>query len=898
MLDTSSVDQRGVTWTFTITPNASVQPSVVSGVAVSGASVNLSTNLSSGIKAPRFNPGPKAYGYADAEVNAPTLGDTYFNTAGVCGSASLRQYSNAGWQCGGGLGGLNGVGVPMLNGAKDPFVLTPIFQFSGFGDSYVYGAGAVNPATQSGFALIAQGVHAPSTNYAISGSTAPRIAKQVFANWAAFPSMPSVAFIDGGANDGSQDTCGGGATTVCMKNFSQAMNAAIARTAIPTSTRIMASTATASGAWTADSALAIMVNPYRSNPGTAMTASSSGASLTFSVPSSDSSIVGVTFEVANSQTGTFTVSVDGTLQTDLCSGTTTFTSAPCSTNLLQETVAPFRQAFAVTPNTSHTVVITTTNSALVDVVSVDWIDSATAATMNPTFVMGPNAVFQYATTYNTVLKSIADGLLANGLPVYYVDQINGTPGVNSTTDLSTTATATCNASAQASHPNSSCGYVHMAQTVENVEQAVGYHFSAPLGSGLIPDSTRPTLAASNNFTGASNSFKDVYVTAQGTAISSQNYNSSKYYFLSSYYGADGLAHTLSADIFGNLGAGTAPSYLLTFEGPASFGGTRTLSFTTNWDKIIFPPNTFSTNNVANGAQGGLGLKTTLPLTATNSFNTTTFACDTCAVVGSGQPPTAFLPNSVIVSATSTLTSDYFTNIVRCSAPDIVMTLSPSLPGQTWEIQNDNTAGMCTISYSGGIGNSVQTTTRDVGPNEAIVVSWTGASFTIVADGRPIGTIAIASSATPVFSTGWNVNRYILNGNVTSSTIPSGTDGQRLCMNIVQDATGGRTFVWPTNMAGPPVDKTANAVTSACFNYQTASSVWRLEGAIERTESGTVTLSGGTATYAPKLNYSATPNCWANDTTALAVATANATSTTSVTVNGTGSDVINVFCRGK
>lgn len=100
MLDTSSVDQRGVTWTFTITPNASVQPSVVSGVAVSGASVNLSTNLSSGIKAPRFNPGPKAYGYADAEVNAPTLGDTYFNTAGVCGSASLRQYSNAGWQCG------------------------------------------------------------------------------------------------------------------------------------------------------------------------------------------------------------------------------------------------------------------------------------------------------------------------------------------------------------------------------------------------------------------------------------------------------------------------------------------------------------------------------------------------------------------------------------------------------------------------------------------------------------------------------------------------------------------------------------------------------------------------------------------------------------------------------
>jgi hypothetical protein len=103
MLDTSSVDQAGVTWNFTIAPNASVAPSVVSGVAVTGASPNLSSVLSAGIKAPRFNFGTSAYGYADAEVTNPVLGSTYFNTGTVCGVSSLRQYSNIGWACGSSL---------------------------------------------------------------------------------------------------------------------------------------------------------------------------------------------------------------------------------------------------------------------------------------------------------------------------------------------------------------------------------------------------------------------------------------------------------------------------------------------------------------------------------------------------------------------------------------------------------------------------------------------------------------------------------------------------------------------------------------------------------------------------------------------------------------------------
>lgn len=106
VLDTGSVQQNGVTWTFTIQPNASVPPSVVSGVSVTGATVNLSTVLSAGLTAPRFGAGPNAYGYADGEINSSSIGNTYFNTGTVCSATGgMRQLSNAGWQCGSGSGG-------------------------------------------------------------------------------------------------------------------------------------------------------------------------------------------------------------------------------------------------------------------------------------------------------------------------------------------------------------------------------------------------------------------------------------------------------------------------------------------------------------------------------------------------------------------------------------------------------------------------------------------------------------------------------------------------------------------------------------------------------------------------------------------------------------------------
>jgi hypothetical protein len=59
---------------------------------------------------------------------------------------------------------------------------------------------------------------------------------------------------------------------------------------------------------------------------------------------------------------------------------------------------------------------------------------------------------------------------------------------------------------------------------------------------------------------------------------------------------------------------------------------------------------------------------------------------------------------------------------------------------------------------------------------------------------------IAFSATPTFNAATANNfKITLTGNVTSSTLSGATAGQRIIMEIIQDGSGGHTFVWPSNM---------------------------------------------------------------------------------------------------
>lgn len=347
-----------------------------------------------------------------------------------------------------------------------------------FGDSFMQGTGVSNPAQQSGCGLLAMSTPAANFNYGAAGWTAPQIVPRLFSLFAADPSLPSTTFLDAGANDGTGDTCGGTTTSGCALNYKLTMLAGAAWSSIPNSYRLYASQASATGSWSSDSTLGIYQSQLYLAQGNALSSSSNAAALTFSVPSSPSPIVGITYIVTNGQTGNFTVSVDGTLRTDACSGSTVFSSGPCSAvALLGSSSSFFRQEFAVTSGIAHTVVVTKTNAAMSDVTSVDWIPPTANTNTNAVFLMGPNAAYGNAATYDALAQSVASQLKADGLPVFGVSQISGTPGVNATSDISQTATVNCSASNQSEHPNT-CGYANMAATVQNVAIANNYVFTS------------------------------------------------------------------------------------------------------------------------------------------------------------------------------------------------------------------------------------------------------------------------------------------------------------------------------------------------------------------------------------------------------------------------------------
>lgn len=63
-----------------------------------------------------------------------------------------------------------------------------------------------------------------------------------------------------------------------------------------------------------------------------------------------------------------------------------------------------------------------------------------------------------------------------------------------------------------------------------------------------------------------------------------------------------------------------------------------------------------------------------------------------------------------------------------------------------------------------------------------------------------GVNTVAFSATPTFDASLgNTQTITLTGNVTSATLSNCAAGEFLVFDIIQDATGSRTFVWPTNI---------------------------------------------------------------------------------------------------
>jgi hypothetical protein len=86
---------------------------------------------------------------------------------------------------------------------------------------------------------------------------------------------------------------------------------------------------------------------------------------------------------------------------------------------------------------------------------------------------------------------------------------------------------------------------------------------------------------------------------------------------------------------------------------------------------------------------------------------------------------------------------------------------------------------------------------------------------------------VAFSATPVFdATLGRVFKLTLTGNVISSTFINNTSGYSIVgFRLVQDATGGRAFMWPTNVRnGGVVNPAANARSIQLFVLDTDGSL--------------------------------------------------------------------------
>lgn len=91
---------------------------------------------------------------------------------------------------------------------------------------------------------------------------------------------------------------------------------------------------------------------------------------------------------------------------------------------------------------------------------------------------------------------------------------------------------------------------------------------------------------------------------------------------------------------------------------------------------------------------------------------------------------------------------------------------------------------------------------------------------------------VTFSATPAFDfSKGNTQMITLTGNVTSSTLVNATAGQRLLFIVCQDATGGRTFVWPSSVkGGGTVGSTASKCSVQDFVWDGASA--RAVGAVQ------------------------------------------------------------------
>ena len=223
----------------------------------------------------------------------------------------------------------------------------------GFGDSTMASSAASSGMTGA-FSILARDFPGPSVNNGTPGAYESVISNLVFSlfgvQWTG--NQVPVVFSQGGINDANVI----GSSTGALNNYSLELAASMYWAALPRANKLMASTATISG-FAASYAGPTINGSVVGSPKQSIT---NGDTLAFSITPTGTKI-GVTYAAFIGGVGTFSVKIDGTSQTDVCSGTTTFTGAGCNSTAVTAATF-FRQEFTVTAGTAHTVVITVTSA--------------------------------------------------------------------------------------------------------------------------------------------------------------------------------------------------------------------------------------------------------------------------------------------------------------------------------------------------------------------------------------------------------------------------------------------------------------------------------------------------------------------------------------------------------
>lgn len=341
-----------------------------------------------------------------------------------------------------------------------------------YGDSTMVGTSGVATQYMNGLCgRLTRDLPGPTYNYAGNGTFMYQIANAAVADTPLYNAnlgIPFQVFLESMVNDANSF----GAVTSSENNAQLALDAAVYFVELPTVDKVMASVATPTGTWAADT------NDVPLNVsvvGTAMKSTTSASTLTFSITSATE--IGLTWITNNANLGgTFTFKIDGVSQTSLCSGTTTFSNASCSaTNF----TGLARQEFAVTAG-AHTCVVTVTSSTSasnpVAILDVDRTPSTSAGQnlflLSGVIYQNANAAAAATAAYDAIASTVASTAVTDNLNVKFVSVRSGTPGVNFTTDMSPSLGI---GGISPVHPNDD-GYLHWAQTFENVATGLGVFF--------------------------------------------------------------------------------------------------------------------------------------------------------------------------------------------------------------------------------------------------------------------------------------------------------------------------------------------------------------------------------------------------------------------------------------